>query len=182
MFILGDFNIDFIHCSEYKPTNEFLDALASNFYLSYIIQPSWHTDHSRTLIDNFFSNVVSKDIISGNSTATISDHLQQFLISPNTFADPPSNKCNIFERDWSNFDQKSFVLDYFDIDWPNTLKLDEKNVNSATNNFLGTINSVLNKYAPLKKVNKYKLRFKKKSWITSGIQRSKNQYVLKINY
>ena len=53
------------------------------------------------------------------------------------------------------------MLDYFDIDWPNTLKLDEKNVNSATNNFLGTINSVLNKYAPLKKVNKYKLRFKK---------------------
>ena len=52
------------------------------------------------------------------------------------------------------------------------MKLDEKNVNSATNNFLDTINSVLNKYAPLKKVNKYKLRFKKKPWITSGIQKS----------
>ena len=29
------------------------------------------------------------------------------------------------------------------------------------NDFLDTMNSVLNKYAPLKKVNKYKLRFKK---------------------
>ena len=64
------------------------------------------------------------------------------------------------------------MLDYFDIDWPNILKLDEENVNSTTNNFLDTINSVLNKYAPLKKVNKYKLRFKNKPWITSGIQKS----------
>ena len=47
-----------------------------------------------------------------------------------------------------------------------------KNGNLATNNFLDTINSVLNKYAPLKRVNKYKLRFKNKPWITSGIQKS----------
>ena len=33
-------------------------------------------------------------------------------------------------------------------------------------------NFVLNKYAPLKRVNKYKLRFKNKPWITSGIQKS----------
>ena len=52
------------------------------------------------------------------------------------------------------------MLDYFDIDWPNIFKLDEKKVNSATNNFVDTINFVLNKYAPLKKVNKYKFRFK----------------------
>ena len=64
------------------------------------------------------------------------------------------------------------MLDYFDIDWPNILKLYEKNVNLTTNNFLDTINSVLNKYAPLKRVNKYKLRFKNKPWITSGIQKS----------
>ena len=39
----------------------------------------------------------------------------------------------------------------------------------STNNFFDTINSVVNKYAPLKKVNKYKLRFK-------------NQSILKANY
>ena len=52
------------------------------------------------------------------------------------------------------------------------MTLDEENVNSATSNSLGTINFVLNKYAPLRKVNKYKLRFKKKPWTTSGIQKS----------
>ena len=53
------------------------------------------------------------------------------------------------------------------------------NVNSATNNFLNTINSVLNKYAPLKKINRCKLRFSKKPWITSVF---KNQSILRTNY
>ena len=61
-----------MHYNEHKPTNEFLDSLASNSYLPNIIQPSQHTRHSRTLIDNIFSNVISKDIISGNNAATIS--------------------------------------------------------------------------------------------------------------
>ena len=125
VFLLGDFNIDLMHYNEHKPTNEFLDSLASNSYLPYIIQPSQHASHSRTLIGNIFSNVISKDIFH-NITATISDHLPQFLISPNTFADPPSNKSNVFERDRPNFDQENFVLYYFDIDWPNILKLDKK--------------------------------------------------------
>ena len=104
MFLLGDFNIDLSHYKEHKPTNEFVDSIAFNSYLRYIIQPSWHTSHSRTLIDDIFSNIISSDIISGNITATISGHLSQFLISPNTFADSPSNKSNVFERNRSNFD------------------------------------------------------------------------------
>ena len=157
VFRLGDFNIDLMFYNEHKPTNEFLDSLASNSYLSYIIQPSRHTSHSRALIDNIFSNVISKDIICGNITATISDHLPQFLVSPNTFANPPFNKSNAFERDWSKFEQENFILDYFDIDWSNLLNLNEKNVDLSTNNFLSATNSLLNKYAPFKKINKYKL-------------------------
>ena len=99
VFLLGDFNVDLIHYNEHKPINEFLDSLASNSSLPYIIQPSRHTSHSRTFIDNIFSNVISRDIICGNITATISDHLHQFLVSPNNFANPPSNKSNVFERD-----------------------------------------------------------------------------------
>ena len=40
VFLLGDFNVDLMHYNEHKPTNEFLDSLASNSYLPYIIQPS----------------------------------------------------------------------------------------------------------------------------------------------
>ena len=70
-----------------------------------------------------------------------------FLVSSNTFANRPSNKSNVFERDWSKFDQENFILDYFDIDWSNLLNLNEKNVDLSTNNFLNAMNSLLNKYA-----------------------------------
>ena len=61
------------------------------------------------------------DIISGNLTATISDHLPQFLIAPEIFRNSPSNKSNYFERDWSNFNQENFILDYFSVNWKNDL-------------------------------------------------------------
>ena len=67
------------------------------------------------------------------------------------------------------------MLDYFDIDCRNILKLDEKTVNSPAINSLDTINFILNKYVPLKKVNKYKLRFKKKNLVLLLV--FKNQYI-----
>ena len=84
-------------------------------------------------------------------TLQISDHLPQFMIVINIFCNPPSNKANIFERDWSNFDQENFILDYFSIDWNVALKLDEQNVNYLTASFLNKINSLLSNYASLKK-------------------------------
>ena len=137
-----------MHYNEHKLTNEFLNSLASKSYLPCIIQPSRQTSHSRMLIDNKFSNFISKYIICSNITATISDHLPQFLISPNTFANRPSNKSSVFERDWLTLDQVNFILHYFDIDWSNLLKLNEKNVDLTTINFLNAMNSALDKYAP----------------------------------
>ena len=161
-----------MHYNEYKPTNKFLDSLASNSHLMYIIQPSSHPSHSKTLIDNIFSNVISKDIICGNVSAVISDHLPKFLISPNTFANPPSNKSDIFERDGSKFDKENFILDYFNIDWSNRLYLNEKNIDITTTDFLNAMNSLLDKYPLFKKISKYKLKFKQKPWITFSIQKS----------
>ena len=102
------------------------------------------------------------------------------MIFPNVFCNPPSNKANIFERDWSNFDQENFILDYFSTDWNVALKLDEQNVNYSTESFLNKINSLLSNYAPLKKINKCKLKFRSKPWITTGLQKSisvKNRFL-----
>ena len=92
----------------------FLDSLASNSFLPYILQPTRLTSHSKTLIDNIFSNVISHEVTSGNITATISDHLPQFLFVPNVFSNPSCQKSNIYERDWSKFVQQNF--DYFNKD------------------------------------------------------------------
>ena len=149
-----------------------MDFFASNPFLLYILQPTRITSHSKTLIDNIFTNITLSDSISGNLTATISDHLPQFLIVPNIFSNPPSNKSNIYERDWSNFDQENFILDYFSIDWNETLKIEEQNIDYSTEIFLNKINELLDNFAPFKKTNKYKLKFKSKSWITPGLQKS----------
>ena len=77
-FLLGDFNINLLIYGVYNPSNEFLDSLASNSFLSCILQTTSITSHSKTLIDNMFSNVILPDSVCVNLTATISDHLPQF--------------------------------------------------------------------------------------------------------
>ena len=124
-----------------------------------ILQPTRITSHSNTLIDNIFSNVIDPDIISSNLTATISDHLPQFAIIPNMFGNISGNKSNIYERDWSKFDRENFILDYFSVDWKGLLKIDELNADNSTKVYLDKINLLLDTYAPLKKINKYKLKF-----------------------
>ena len=52
------------------------------------------------------------------------------------------------------------------------LKIDELNADKSTKIFLDKINMLLDTDAPLKRVKKYKLEFKSKSWITLGLQKS----------
>ena len=62
------FNINLLNYNVHNPTSEFLDSLASNSFLPYILQPTRITSHSKTLIDNIFTNVILPDSISGNLT------------------------------------------------------------------------------------------------------------------
>ena len=103
IFLLGDFNINLLNYNEHRPTNDFLDSLASSSLLPFIIQPTRLTGHSKNFIDNIFGSLTWYEGVSGNITATTSNHLHQFLIAPNVSANPSSNKSNIFERNWSSF-------------------------------------------------------------------------------
>ena len=141
-------------------------------FLPYILLPTRVTSHSKTLIDNIFSNHVSKEAICGNITATISDHLPQFAFIPSFFTNSPSPKSNKYKRNWSNFNKEQFVLDYFEKDWDSILNLNNNNVNLSFDNFLKHMNDLLDKHAPFKKISKYKLKLKTKPWITTGLEKS----------
>ena len=52
------------------------------------------------------------------------------------------------------------------------LKIDELNAGKSTKKFLNKINMLLDTYVPLKRVKKYKLKFKSKLWKTLGLQKS----------
>ena len=93
--LLGDFNVNLLNYYEDNETNKFLDSLASNSFIPLVLQPTRITSHSNTLIDNIFSNVTDPDIISGNLTATISDHLPQFAKIPNMFGNISGDKSNM---------------------------------------------------------------------------------------
>ena len=170
VILLGDFNVDLMKCDNHL-INEFLDSLSSHLFLPHITQPTRIRDSSKTLIDSIFSNILIEITISGNLTATISDHLPQFIILPNIFSNPPSNESNIYERGWSNFVQENFILDYFSVDW-NSLIKNDKDVNFSFNDFFNRINAILDNHAPLRKITKKKLRFRSKPWITLGLQKS----------
>ena len=172
VFLLGDFNIDLLNYDQHSLTNEFLDSLSSHMLLPHIVQPTRIRNNSKTLIDNIYSNVITPNNISGNITATISDHLPQFLIAPDIFSSPLSTKMNIFETDWSKFDQENFILDYLSVDWENLIKSNCGNVDQSFVSFLAKFNSILDLYAPLKKISKQKLKFRNKPWITLGLKKS----------
>ena len=100
------------------------------------------------------------------------DHLPQFLIAHHIFSNSPNKKSNIFERDWSECNCEEFILDYFAIDWPNMLKLQNNDTNTSFQNFFESMSRILDKHAPLEKLSKCKLKFKTKPWITSALQKS----------
>ena len=128
VFLLGDFNLNLLNHNDHQPTNDFLDSLASNSFIPYILHPTRITSHSKTLIDNIFSNYISHEIISGNITATISDHLPKFSFVPNILSNPSTPKSNFYERDWSEFKQENFTFDYFDKHWADLLQIDQQNI------------------------------------------------------
>ena len=82
-------------------------------------------------------------------TATISDHLSQFAVIPIMFGNISSNISNIYERDWSKFDQENFILDYLSVEWEDFLKIDELNADNSTKIYLNKINMLLETYTPL---------------------------------
>ena len=63
----------------------------------------------------------------------------------------PGNKSNIYERDWSKFDQENFILDYFSVDWEDLLNINELNADNLTKIYLDKTNMLLDTYAHLKK-------------------------------
>ena len=110
VFLVGDFNINLLNYSDPQPINKFLDSLASNSFISYILQPTRITSHSKTLMDNILSDIIYHEVISGNITATISDHLFQFLFARNVVSKNSFQKSNIYERDCQNLFKQNFHL------------------------------------------------------------------------
>ena len=92
---MGDFNINLITYNDDKNTGNFLDTMFSQSFLPYITTPTRITRNTNTLIDNIYYNKPLNNIISGNLSSIISDHLIQFLIEPLDFLEKSSKMINM---------------------------------------------------------------------------------------
>ena len=110
IFLFGDFSVNLLKYDCHALTNKFFDYLSCHMLLPKIMQPTRVTSNSKALIDNIFSNTLSPDSVSGSLTATVSDHLPQFVVAANNFSCSPSGrKSKIYEKDWTLIKQVLFL-------------------------------------------------------------------------
>ena len=116
IMIMGDFNINLITYNDDKNTGNFLDTMFSQSFLPYITTPTRITRNTKTLIDNIYYNKPLNNIISGNLSSIISDHLIQFLTEPLDFSEK-SSKIGNRQRCFKNFGKLNFKTDLVKINW-----------------------------------------------------------------
>ena len=125
------------------------------------------TNHSETLIDNIFVNTQKYSIKSGNILSGISDHLPQFAIFETNKVNQRSEKVY---RDWRLLDEQAFIDDFKSINWKNVLKLEHLDPDISFNGFFDTLDALIDKHIPLKRLSKKKSS--NKPWITTEIRKS----------
>ena len=71
-----------------------------------------------------------------------------------------------------NFESSKFIPDFNQINLAQILYNEENDVNFSMNENLAKIDSLLDTYEPLKRLNKKELKFLTKPWITQDLQNS----------
>ena len=102
-----------------------------------------------------FQNSFSGNLING-----ISDHLPQFLI----FTDKKIKSItpNSYYRNWKSFNAESFREELLAQDWDSILLVNKKDVDASFNNFISTVNELVDKHVPLKKLSRKQIKNKRK--------------------
>ena len=171
IMLMGDFNINLFNYDSDPNTSDFVDTIYSNSLLPYINIPTRITPRSQTLIDNIFYSELNEDIIAGNITSTMSDHLMQFLIEPSSDPSVKATQSKL-RRSFKNFNKENFETELKRINWDTELELQNEDVNFSLMKFFDNVNKLLDKYAPFQKVSKKTEMHQSKPWITKGIRTS----------
>ena len=170
LFLVGDLNVDLLKVESNTDTSDFFDSITSNLLVPHIIHPTRYTSHSKTLIDNIFSNCTNfQDGISGNLTVGLSDHLPQFLFIHDE-ASKSGNPSHNLTRDFKNFNRENFLLDFLTIDFDEILNHSDLNI--SFNTCMDQIDDLIKQHMPLRKLSKRELKTRAKPWITLGLRNS----------
>ena len=74
-YIMGDYNVDLLKSGTQRQTSDFLEGFYTGGFYPLVSLPTRLTDRTATLIDNFMTNNLEKELTSGLVTIRVSDHL-----------------------------------------------------------------------------------------------------------
>ena len=179
IYIMGDFNINFLRFESCRFANNFLLSLQSYAFAHVIDKPTRVSSGSATLIDNVLINQFNGQVSGGNIVSDISDHFSQFCLLP--LGDVKVTKMSNCPKycDFSSFSQDMFLHDLNQIMWESND--DVHDIDQLFFSFFSKVNRMINKPAPLKIASKKKVKQPLKPWSTKGILKStsmslKNQF------
>ena len=111
---MGDFNFNFLNCSNHQPTDDFVNTFYSYGFHPLIDQRTRITPKSTPLIDNIRTN--NDDIYAGILNIDISDHLPLFQITPSCFLNSTSVQKSYVTREINCNTLCSFTVDIKSMD------------------------------------------------------------------
>ena len=169
LVLLGDYNINLLNCDSDKNSGDFLELMLSFSFLPRIIKPTRITSRSKTLIDNIFINEHYSNIVAGNITTDISDHLTQFVAIPGDWHAEMQGQ-ETYRRNYKKLNSGKFKEDFNKINWINLLT--GKGVDDAYDTFLEETEKLIDKHIPLEKVSKRKLKKQiRNPWINNDLMK-----------
>ena len=148
--------------------------MLSNSLLPRTIKPTRITTRSKTLIDNIFFSELQNDIVAGNITTDISDHLTQFVDIPNQGSSILSEGLDkdIYRRNFNEINFNKFIEEIQNIDWETLFSV--SNVNDAYDSFLKETDTLTEEHIPFEKISKRKLKQPRKPWINNDLMKRIN--------
>ena len=170
VIIAGDFNIDLIKTDKHLPTSEFSDNMSTFSLLPVISLPTRVTEHTSTLIDNFFVNNIGS--VEGSAVVyhDVSDHFP-IALKVNTRCKRMKSLINK-RRSFSNEKIAEFNVELSKPKiWENVIRaVNETNdTNIVMTAFCDIYLSLFEKHFPEKcSRNKYK-RTARQEWMTKGL-------------
>ena len=173
----GDFNLNLLEVNHKRYINDFYNDMCSNSFFPKITLPTRITDHSATLIDNFFYKLSP---LNQTSTAFIyptemSDHFPCFLgidLHSRIFNPHPEY---VYVVDKSEKNIKKVKEELVNLDLLSVLnKSPHFHPNKNYECFITNLTDVVSKYISPRKIKFNKAKHKKNSWITKGLIKSIN--------
>ena len=124
-YLLGDYNIDLIHCETHNSTAEFYDMMSSFSFIPLITRPTRITPTSASLIDNIFTNdhINLINSLQGILVTDITDHYPIFYI------DSLIKETNIWisKRKYTAQNKTKFKRALSSVDWVDLCQIQNTN-------------------------------------------------------